>query len=263
MNGRIWFENNPWPKGHAIRTFSFSILLHEQGAGLMLHMKTQAYQEEYPDDADMPGSDDDFDEVSGLIDDDPLRDWKSPVVWNNFNAAILSNTHWGYSPLILPPMMAEGARLDARLAGFHTVAVDPIGRARHDSFDPDHNAFQIYLLGHDAVRDHQILIEKDPETRLFRIEWSGKIALTYSGDPHYRHRFRAFIEDAPFEGFRIDNPRPVTRHDRISAAAKPQPPEPNVRKARADKLAQTHLRNADALEFVCGKGFKADFLKLG
>lgn len=39
MDGRIWFEGNPWPGGHAVRVFLFAGYLNETGIGLILHLE--------------------------------------------------------------------------------------------------------------------------------------------------------------------------------------------------------------------------------
>lgn len=49
--------------------------------------------------------------------------------------------------------------------------------------------FGIYLTGHDAVADlHLGFSEGDGGT--YTIEFSGRIALIYSGDEHFRHAFK-------------------------------------------------------------------------
>ncbi|MER7280154.1 hypothetical protein ABT369_37525 [Dactylosporangium sp. NPDC000244] len=56
-------------------------------------------------------------------------------------------------------------------------------------------AFHVYLLGHDSVADHAVTFTGDGSGR-HRIDWTGRVALTYSGDEEFRYEFRAEIHEA-------------------------------------------------------------------
>ena len=239
MNGRIWFADNPWPGGHAVRTFDFQILLDEGGPRLLLNLESEDYDAHGDPDVD-PGSGE--------------SDWQSKGVWGNYHACSLSNLKWGVSPDTAPSLTGPVDVRPQRIA----VRADPVAEGQTSPLPYDQHAFHIYLLGHDSVHEHDIIIAR-ADNGLYNIKWSGLIALSYIGDDAFRHRFRAEVHDVPFSGFRLENPNPAT-DPRVLVHPKPVPPTPEAREKRARALAARFVRGADALAFRAGRGFAPDFL---
>ncbi|MBO9543918.1 hypothetical protein [Caulobacter sp.] len=221
MRGRIRFPGNPWPDGHPIAAFTLSAALDPRlGVGLLLDLKSEAY------DAEGPG-----------VDDDSGADWTSPDVWRNFHAATLSNTHWGYendqlARLDQPPFRRFAPK---DLTG-RTFALDPVDALPPD-WSPGDQPFQVYLLGHDAVAEHHIAITQGSAPGLFDIAWRGRIALFYVGEEDFRHRFAAEIHDVPFSHIELDTAPEI---------AVPR------REASARALLKKFVAAPDAWRFVAG-----------
>ncbi len=248
MNGRIRFKDNPWKDGHIIEEFSLRALLHEDGVGLMMHLRTADYDDDYAPYRQIKG--DDYD------------DWRDPDAWRQLDCAIISSVHWGYDPRCLPPMVSHDDKLDASLTGFHTFAFNHSEENDDLFFDEDDQMFSATILGADRVLDHQILLEKDPMTGLFRVEWSGGVSLGYAGETEATHSFIAHIDDVAFEGFQIDSPEDwhSSWGRRQLHTQNTQHPSLEMREARARRLAKTWLKNAKSLEFVRGETPSSDYL---
>jgi hypothetical protein len=240
MHGRIWFADNPWPDGHAVRAFLFQILLDESGPRLLLDLESEDYD-----------AHDDLDADDGSV----KGDWDSKDVWGNYHACSLSNVRWGVTPATAPLLLSP---VDPRP---DTIAVraDPVAADGTSPLCYDKHAFHIYLLGHDTVHDHDIRIRRSADG-LYEASWSGLIALTYAGEDVFRHRFHAELHDVPFGGFRIENLNPTAIHHFVHP--KPVPPTPEARQARARALAARFVRDADALSFHPSLGFAPDFLNV-
>ncbi|MBX3317045.1 MAG: hypothetical protein KF902_09320 [Phycisphaeraceae bacterium] len=209
--GRIWFEGNPWPRGHAIKEFAWSGRLDADGSlRFDLHLETVDYESE---------AEPEFDHED---------DWRSAVVWSNYHRCGLSSTQWecegatglflgdAKHPISWPDLMQRTLRADKAKAG------DII------SWEPP-PAFYTYLLGHDAVADHRVRFTWKPRAKRADIEWSGRIALAYCGDFELKHRFRAAIRDATFNGFRV---------------------APDVGKQQAERLFEVACCNAEKFRLV-------------
>ena len=177
-DGRIHFAGNPWPEGHAIKTFEWTARQVDGRVWFDLHLVTQDYyaEREIEDDEDV----------------EYASDWEAPIVWGNYHACILSSTYWdedrGFDACDLAdfsPAWLDGRRFE----------VDPV---EGEIDDVEALAFHIYLLGHDSAVDHRIEFSRIGDSDRFDIVWSGRIALTYAGNYHPEHRFEARIRGVPF-----------------------------------------------------------------
>lgn len=188
--GRIWFKDNPWQGGHAIKKFKWSArFVPGSGVWMDLHLKTENYY------ANDENSDSFAEEETQEQDVDP---WKSKALWYNSHNCILSSTYWADD--------AEDADLGI-LAGTPESPLD-LGSELHltsdtDTSDPDHwpRHFGLYLLGHDAVADHAIRITPAQSPGRYDIEWTGRIAL--EGAESFDHEFEAVIKNAKFKGVKL------------------------------------------------------------
>lgn len=185
---RIYFLGNPYPNGHTLEEFKWSGRIEEdESIWFDFHLKTDNY---YAEDDD--GDDDDGDDEE----EEFKSDWNSKGVWGNFHQCIMSSTYWGdygikisktsrkavFNDLIKDALLADTFSLDA------------------DDFDYDELAFGIYLLGHDTCANHSIKITPKAQNT-YDIEWSGKIALTYSGANEFSHAFKLLLQNVEFDGF--------------------------------------------------------------
>lgn len=173
--GRIYFKGNPWPEGHAIREFRWSANRRGSNVWFGLHLESaDYYAERYIDDED----------------GDDVPDWEAPIVWGNYHNCTISSDEWhtGGFPV------CEAAEFCAERIDGLTVRIDPLPRDLREGYES--RAFHIYLLGHDAVADHQISFSRVTGTDCFDIAWEGKIALSYVGDYEPKYSFRAEIKGA-------------------------------------------------------------------
>jgi hypothetical protein len=129
-----------------------------------------------------------------------------------------------------PPHPFDWRELDGR-----SIGLDPVAALAPD-WSPTDQPFQIYLLGHDAVADHVVDIRSGSEPGLFDVRWRGRIALFYTGQETFDHRFEADIRDAPFAGFELD----------LESAP------PSGRAAAAAKLAREFLVDPEAWRLELG-----------
>jgi hypothetical protein len=176
MDGRIFFEGNPWPEGHPISEFRWVAERRGQDVWFGFHLETADY------DSEREPKDDESVEY--------LSNWHAPGVWGNFHRCTISSDYWhegGYA--VCPADQFSAGQLDGMI-----VRVDPL--PQNLEVECEERAFHIYLLGHDAVADHKILFARIEGTDLFDITWEGKIALAYVGDYEPRYRFKAVIKGA-------------------------------------------------------------------
>ena len=96
----------------------------------------------------------------------------------------------------------ETNKLDFDNLESKTIKVDNLDEP--SKFHRDEPSFGTYLLGYDSLADHKIIFVKKHSSSIYDIEWSGKIALTYSGDYEFKHHYFARIEKAKFEGFSFE-----------------------------------------------------------
>lgn len=178
---KIYFLGNPYPNGHTLKEFLWSGRIDEdESIWFDFHLKTDKY---YAEDE----TEDDNEESQ--------NSWDSKVVWGNYHQCIISSTYWG----------DEGIKINKPLlkAVFNDFIKDDLLADTFpldDDFDYDEIAFGIYLLGHDTCANHRIKITTTIQNK-YDIEWSGKIALTYSGDEEFSHDFKLFLQNAEFDGF--------------------------------------------------------------
>ncbi len=202
--GRITFPGNPWPKGHAIRQFSWTGRFEpESGIWFDFDLESAEY---YASDSKQESEADEPDDIDG---------WRSRVLWYNFGTCHLSSTKWAEDN----PEAERGV-----LVGTKRRKLD-LGESRRikcdaDLSDPEDypRPFAIYLLGHDAVAGHVITIEPGLEHGQCSIRWTAKIALIY-GELHaeFDRPMKAVIPSARFEGVRC--PDGMSAAEAIPAAA--------------------------------------------
>lgn len=182
MKGRVVFPKNPWPRGHAIKVAQWTGRL-DPARGLVfdLHLKSADYDAE----SDGQTSRDE-------------SDWRSPLVWNNYGACILSSTMWANQDVGRGIVVGttkqplSWAALDGA-----TLRADAAYKAKiPEGFDP---AFGIYLLGHDACADHAVRFARRGAT--WTIDWTARIALAYAGENQLKHRLEATVRGLTFGGF--------------------------------------------------------------
>jgi hypothetical protein len=173
-SSRIYFPDNPWPEGHLLKEFVWSMRAQNGQIWFDFHLKSDNYYAERVIETE---EDEDFDSA-----------WESPDVWGNYHACTLSSTQWGGGGGFL---VGIASSFDlSQLDGREFVVDDPPPE------DLEENAFGIYLLGHDAVAQHRIKFTQASSANRFNIEWSGRVALAYVGDYDYEHAFHAVILDA-------------------------------------------------------------------
>lgn len=174
VEGRIRFPGNPWPDGHRVTDFVWTGRLEDTGLWFDFSLTTADYAEEgRPPDPEERG------------------DWTSPVVWGNYHSCWLSSTLSG---------SASGVRAATPGRRFHLARTERLTADLGSSPAPDASyAFDIYLLGHDSTTAHEIEFTPEEGTGGHRIEWTGRIALTYAGESEYRHGFRAVVRGAVLE----------------------------------------------------------------
>jgi hypothetical protein len=199
MEGRIWFPGNPWPDGHRVEEFDWTGRLDALGRlWFDLTLRTADYDEASVAD-------------DGGEEPEDLTDWEAPIVWNNYHRCTLSSIFWEDATGLL----AATPERPFRLAGTEPqrLTADPLPIEDLDA-EP---AFHVYLLGHDSVADHTITFTADGEGA-HRVDWTGRIALTYAGDDTFRHAFRAEIRGVrlthvdPADGMPADEARRRVAH---------------------------------------------------
>ncbi len=181
--GRIHFPGNPWPEGHALAEFAWTVRVIDGTVWCDLHLRSADYYAERDIELD-EGEDEGHD-----------SSWEAPGVWGNYHRCTLSSTFWdddgGFA--VCPIDTFTPAWLDGR-----TFEVDTIAGGTLADTELDDLAFHVYLLGHDSVANHRIAFHRVGDSDRFDITWSGDIALTYAGDDHLEHRFEARIANVPF-----------------------------------------------------------------
>jgi hypothetical protein len=192
VQGRIWFPGNPWPDGHRVTDFEWTGRLDAQGRLWF----------------DLTLATADYDEEGSPPDDDGDDDWSAPIAWNNYHACKLSSTRWEDATGLLAATPGQAFRLAD--PGPHRLTADPLPIEDVDD-DP---AFHIYLLGHDSVAAHEVFFTRQATGR-YRIEWTGRIALTYTGDDEFRYRFRAVLDDVTLTGVTFPGTMPVDEARRL------------------------------------------------
>jgi hypothetical protein len=167
--GRIYFEGNPWPEGHAIEVFEWTATKADERVRFAFHLKSAKYYAERE------------------VNNDEDSDWLASSVWGNYHACTLSSTQWHEGSFDACAVIGYSAE---QLDGL-TLHVDKA--SGNVAEDRDDYAFHIYLLGHDAVANHQMTFKRIAKSDFFNIRWQGDIALAYAGRLALEYKFRAEI----------------------------------------------------------------------
>lgn len=172
---RIYFLENPYPNGHKLKEFKWSIrLIPAKGLWFDLHLETEKYYAE----------DESEDET------EPESDWKAKIVWGNYHSCRMSSNYWHDGGFLGG---SENKKFDFSKGNQNHFRVDPLPRPQHFDINED-RPFFTYLLGHDDCADHKITFQREGEDTC-RIVWEGKIALSYSGDYDFKYRFSTEITE--------------------------------------------------------------------
>lgn len=182
---RIHFPGNPWPEGHAMTEFAWTVRVLDGVAWCDLHLRSADYYAE----RDIENEEDDE-----TIEEE-RTDWQSPIVWGNYHRCTLSSTYWDNDRGF--PLCASGDFTPDWLDG-RTFEIDTIAGGTLTGVELDDLAFHVYLLGHDSVANHRIAFQRVGDSDRFDITWTGDIALTYAGDDDLAHRFEPRIRAVPF-----------------------------------------------------------------
>ena len=79
-DNRIFFKGIPWPEGHLIKEFEWTVETRGERVRCFLHLRSADYYSEH--------------EIEQV--DLDLPDWQAPIVWGNYHSCILSSTYWGH-----------------------------------------------------------------------------------------------------------------------------------------------------------------------
>lgn len=172
-SNRIFFPGNPWPQGHIITSLSWEAAFNPK-TGFWFSLSLMS--------ADYCAEDRDWRE------DEPYHNdaWSSVSAWRNYGSCVIEawwNDCRGFVGF------AAGEKFDFASLANRSYHIDPCPRGLWDE-----NAFSLYLMGHDSVADHRIRFgPRQPDNR-FSLDWSGKIALTYSIGEDYDYDFQAWFD---------------------------------------------------------------------
>jgi hypothetical protein len=191
VNGRIYFPGNPWPKGHRVvsctlnasvcpKVGAYTSTYANPGPGLMLELELMTADYDEEDTSDRNGQGD--------------SDWTSKIVWNNYHSCTLGPSH---------SSQVQGIRVSDGITPFvfdlpeYRFNVDPLPLDKTTFHETA--AFRTYLLGHDTVANHDIALHSRQPDGTYTLDWTGKIALTYSGDDEFKYDFRAHVTGVKFD----------------------------------------------------------------
>ncbi len=190
---RIWFKDNPWPNGHALKESRFYGVLSEEGIHLHLEIKT----EDYYADQGFEAATEQAEEHDRKLEEEGVNDdWKMYSAWMNYHSC-----HIQPNKRVLLGNKEQPFRVD-QLANWSFRLDDPPPiEETWKGLDFDNMYFHCYVLGHDAVAHHEIDISSAEKPFHYHIDWKGKVALAYFGDEEFRYTFTIHIRDIEFEGF--------------------------------------------------------------
>jgi GNAT superfamily N-acetyltransferase len=183
LSNRIFFANNPYPKGHLIKNFVWSGRLDpERGLIFDFHLETEEY----------------YAEDSTQNDEESESDWTAKSVWSNYHACTMSSTNWGASGILVgtKEQKFDFAQILSQPLVANTLPM-------RELWEDEELVFNLYLLGHDSCAGHKITFLKQYNSHTFDIVWMGKIALTYAGDYEFKYDFKANIKQITFAGIAL------------------------------------------------------------
>ncbi len=187
VEGRIWFEGNPWPGGHRVASCAIVGELHPmRGAfvadapGPALSLGIELRSADY-DEGDLPEERDHVGET----------DWASKIAWNNYGSAWIGMSASSSTPGF---QVSDGQTPFEFNQPEHRFFVDPLPLTVPTFADFfSQQALGCYVLGHDAVADHHIHLHSRTADGSWTLDWTGRLALAYSGHETFEHRFRAHV----------------------------------------------------------------------
>ena len=179
---RIYFLDNPYPNGHKVSEFIWSGRVDEdETIWFDFHLETDNYYSE----------DENNDEP-----EEEESNWKSKIVWGNYNSCKISSICWGEENKGIK-ISDNSEKLNFNNCINKELMIDILPLDEY--YDYEDLAFNIYLLGHDSCANHKIIFKENENN--YDIEWTGKIALSYSGDDEFNYDFKANINNVKFDGF--------------------------------------------------------------
>lgn len=203
MEGRIWFENNPWTNGHAIKSAELFIELSEGGEhawppdkGVFLGLKIKS--DTYYAEMSIEEQERTYEAKSTSNENVKNTDgWNSFPLWHNFGSCTIESSN------------AQIGNVSQKY-DLTTLMLGRLEFEKDRKVVPDQenalNAFTCYILGHDSVSDHEITFSDTIDSPgHFDIKWTGAVALSYVGNYNFEHRFRAELNNVAFLG--IKGPR--------------------------------------------------------
>jgi hypothetical protein len=180
---RIYFLGNPYPKGHALEEFLWNGRIDEdESMWFDFHLTTDPYHVD---------NDEEYNEEEDAL----LSTWESKGMWGAYGQCTLSSSRWGLEGIQINRTAAKAVFNDFITEPLlaHTLPLGP-------DFDCNEVAFGIYLIGHDSCANHRIKVTETGKNK-FDIEWSGKIALHYTGESEYKYDFSIHLPNTEFDGF--------------------------------------------------------------
>lgn len=180
--GRLFFPGNPWPGGHRIKRLHWGAIIRPgEGLSLEFTLESVDYNEE----------------GEGAAADGETRDWMSPGVWNNYHACTIEPSVTSGGPCIA---VSDGTSPFSFDLPSYVFRADPPPLDVEKIFES--GAFSIYLLGHDAVADHNIALTRTNAGQ-YDLHWTGRIALAYAGDSDFRYSFEARASGIRFDAINL------------------------------------------------------------
>ncbi|TPN82816.1 hypothetical protein [Aquimarina algicola] len=192
---RIWFKNNPWPEGHAIKEVKLYGVLKSDRVLLHLSIKSEDYyaKEGWEATREREKTYDDALYDKGIEDN-----WQMMAGWLNYHSCHIQPNEYHLLGDHKIPFALD--TLDSL-----TIALDnpPPEDKNWGGISFDDLAFHCYVLGHDAVGYHNISFSsaKTDMPYHYDIDWTGKVALAYMGDEEFKYDFKIQLRDVPFVGF--------------------------------------------------------------
>lgn len=159
----------------------------KRGLSLGFELQSAAYYE---------GEEDSFPFDDG--DDSDTGYWQAKSAWANYHACRIGTSLTSDKPGIL---VSDGTAPFAFDAQSYDFRADPMP-VNADEIS-ESGAFSIYLLGHDTVANHQIGLRRTDEPGHYVLEWTGQIALTYSGAQDFQYHFTAKAKGLRFDAISL------------------------------------------------------------